>query len=118
MVGLHLEDLQQPGFLTRRRHDSEAALLVVKQQPGRRDAKQANTGRSQPVKQVDDVVVLDQAVREHHEGRGELLLTVADYGRWADGRVGLAHRSSAGKRKRRSITSLATSATGRPVAKA
>jgi hypothetical protein len=118
LFGLQLEDLEQPGFLTRGRHDSEAALLVVKQQPGRRDAEQANTGCGQPVKQVDDVVVLDQAVREHHEGPGELLLAVADSGGWADGLVGLAHRSSAGKRKRRSITSLATSATGRPVAKA
>ena len=121
MVGLQLEDLKQPGFLTRGRHDSEVALLVVKQQPGRRDTEQANTGCGQPVKQVDDVVVLDEAVREHHEGPGEFLLAVADHGRWADGLVGLvglAHRSSAGKRKRRSITSLATSATGRPVAKA
>ncbi len=86
------------------------ALLVVEQQPGRRDAKQANTGCGQPVKQVDDVVVLDEALREHHEGPGELLLAVPDYGGWTDRLVGPAHRSSTGKRKRRSTTSFATSA--------
>ena len=94
------------------------ALLVVKQQPGRRDAEQADTGRGQPVEQVHDVVVFDQAVRERHEDPGEFLLTVADY-RGQPGRLlDLAHRSSAGRRKRRSTTSLATSATGRPAAKA
>ncbi len=107
-----------PGFLTRGRDHGEVALLVVKQQSSRRDAQQANTGCGQPVKQVDDVVVLDEAVREHHEGPGEFLLAVADYGGRAGGLVSPAHRSSTGKRRRRSTTSFAISATGRPVAKA
>jgi hypothetical protein len=46
LVVLHLEDLEQPGFLTRGRDDGEVALLIIEQQPGRRDAKQANTGRA------------------------------------------------------------------------
>ena len=118
LVVLHLEDLEQPGFLTRGRDEGEAALLVVKQQPGRGNVKQANTGSGQPVKQVDDVVVLDEAVREHHEGPGEFLLAVADGGRPADGLTGLAHWSSTERRRRRSTTSFATSAIGRPEAKA
>jgi len=118
LVVLQLEDLQQPGFLTRGRDHGEVALLVVKQQASRCDAQQANAGCGQPVKQVDDVVVLDEAVREHHEGPGEFLLAVADYGGRADRLVGLAHRSSTGKRRRRSTTSFAISATGRLIAKA
>src|SRR6266699_1399418 len=98
--------------------DGEAPVLVVEQQPGRRDAEQANTGLGQPVKQVDDVIVLDEAVREHHERPGEFLLAVAGEGRWAGGLVRLGHQSSAGKRRRRSSTSFATSATDRPVANA
>ena len=39
LVVLHLEGLQQPGFLTRGRHDGEVAMLVVKQQSGRRDTE-------------------------------------------------------------------------------
>jgi hypothetical protein len=71
LVVLHLADLEQPGFLTRGRDDGEVALLIIEQQPGRRDAKQANTGRGQPVEQVDNVVVFRQAVREHRSGRTE-----------------------------------------------
>jgi hypothetical protein len=118
LVVLQLEDLKQPGFLTRGRDDGEAPVLVVEQQPGRRNAEQANTGLGQPVKQVDDVIVLDEAVREHHERSGEFLLAVAEESRWAGGLLGLGHRSSAGKRRRRSTTSFAISATDRPAAKA
>jgi hypothetical protein len=71
LVVLHLEDLEQPGFLTGGRDDGEVALLVIEQQPGRCDARQANTGRGQPVEQVDDVVVFRQAVREHRSGLTE-----------------------------------------------
>ena len=102
---LHLEDLEQPGFLTRGRDEGEAALLVVKQHPGRGNVKQANTGSGQPVKQVDNVVVLDEAVREHHEGPGEFLLAVADGGAAAVA-TRLAHWSSIERRRRRSTTSF------------
>ena len=87
LIVLQLEDLKQPGFLARGRDDGEMTL-VVEQQPGRRDAKQANAGCGQPVKQVDDVVVLDETVREQHEGPGEFLLAVADHGGWTDPLVG------------------------------
>jgi hypothetical protein len=117
LVVLQLEDLEQPGFLTRGRDDGEVALQVVEQQPGGRDVQQADTRRGQPVEQVDDVVVFDEAVREHHERVGQFLLAAEDV-RWAERFVSGGHGPSTGKRRRRSTTSRATSATGRPTAKA
>jgi len=103
LVVLQLEDLEQPGFLTRGRDDGEVAMLVVEQQPRGRDVQQADTRRGQPVEQVDDVVVFDEAVGEHHERVGQFLLAAEDDTSRADRVVSAGHGPS--KRRRRSTTS-------------
>ena len=85
--------------------------------PGCGDAQQVDTRTDKPVKQVDHVVVLDEGVCQHDEQFGQRLLARDDSRRGCD-EFRICHCSSAENHSRRCTTSVATSASDRPLAKA
>ena len=70
LVGLQLEQLQQPGPFGGGGHHLQRVLLVGQQQPGRRDAQQLDTPLGQHVQEVDHVEVVDERVGHLHEHVG------------------------------------------------
>jgi hypothetical protein len=70
LVGLQLEQLQQPGPFRGRRHHLQRALSVGQQQPGRGDAQQLHAPLGQHVQKVDHIEVVDESVGHLHEHVG------------------------------------------------
>ena len=62
LVGLQLEQLQQPGAFGGRGHHLQRVLPVGQQQPGRRDAQQLHTSLGQHVQEVDHVEIVDESI--------------------------------------------------------
>ena len=72
LVGLQLEQLQQPGPFRGGGHHLQRALLVGQQQPGRGDAQQLDAPLGQHVQEVDHVEVVDERVGHLDEHVGQL----------------------------------------------
>jgi hypothetical protein len=62
LVGLQLEQLQQPGPLGGGGDHLQRAVLVGQQQPGGRDAQQLDTSLGERVQKVDHVELVHQGV--------------------------------------------------------
>jgi hypothetical protein len=77
LVGLLLEQLQQPGVLGGGGHDLQAAALVGQQDARRVGAQQVHALVHQFLQEVCHVVVGDQGVRQTDEPRDEGLFTIA-----------------------------------------
>jgi hypothetical protein len=74
LVGLQLEQLQQPGPLRRSGHHLQGISLVGQEQPGRGDAEQLYASFGQHVQEVDHVEVIDKRVShlDEHVGQPDL----------------------------------------------
>ena len=70
LVGLQLEQLQQPGAFRGGGHHLQRVLPVGQQQPGRGDAQQLHAPLGQHVQEVDHVEVVDERVGHLHEHVG------------------------------------------------
>jgi hypothetical protein len=67
LIGLKLEQLQQPRAFRGGRHHLQRILPVRQQQPGRRDAQQLHTPPGQHMQEVDHVEVVDESIGHLHE---------------------------------------------------
>ena len=73
LVGLQLEEFQQPGLLGRSRHHPQRAPQIGEHHPSGRHIDHGGASESDQLEEVHDVVVVYKGIGELYEGLGRLV---------------------------------------------
>ena len=77
LVGLKLHQLHPIGLLVAGGNNPQIAHSVGQQDPGRLGSEQLDAIGNQAIQQIDDVIVIDHRVGQHHERLDQQRFTAA-----------------------------------------